>query len=444
LAVEGKKMADRSHHRIVIVGGGAGGLELACRLGRTAGRRGEAAVTLVDENLTHLWKPLLHEVAAGSLDPAVEAADYLALGRRHGFRFRLGKMEGLQREKKQIMLSAIRDQQGKELIAADTVAYDTLVLSVGSHSNDYGIDGVSENCLFLDTWFQADRFHETLLKRFLQLQYQGGSQARRRLTVAIIGAGATGVELAAELHHVAHRLRSFGLDHLPATQPIQLVLIEKSDRILAELPERVANAAARELRKRGTVIHTGATVKAISAEGITLENGDVIDAHIKAWAAGIKAPDFLKDLDGLETNRLNQLVVRPNLSTTRDEAVFAFGDCAACPQPDSDKQVPPRSQSAHQQARLLSGNLIRRIENKPLQDFVYRDYGSLIYLSRSAVGNLMGSLTGSWFVEGRLARLVYFSLYRAHQWAVHGPIRAVLMIVSDFLTRRTRPRLKLH
>lgn len=437
-------MKDRTSHRIVIVGGGAGGLELACRLGRKAGHSVKATVTLVDENLTHLWKPLLHEVAAGSLDPGTEAVDYLALGRRHGFRFRLGKMEGLNREKKQIRLAPVRDELGREVIAADTVSYDTLVLSVGSRSNDYGIEGVGDHCLFLDTRLQADRFHEILLKRFLKLQYQGGSEAQRTLVVAIIGAGATGVELAAELYSVAHRLVSFGFDHLPATKPIQVVLIEKSGRILSELPERVATAADRQLRKRGIIIHTGAAVEKISADGVTMQDGEFINTHITAWAAGIKAPDFLKDLDGLETNRLNQLVVRQNLTTTRDKAIFALGDCAACPRSGSDGLVPPRSQSAHQQARLLAGSLIHRIQKKPLPEFVYRDYGSLIYLSRSAVGNLMGNLAGSWFVEGRLARLVYSFLYRSHQWAVHGSLRTVLITVSDFLTRRARPRLKLH
>ena len=437
-------MRTEHSHRIVIVGGGAGGLELACRLGRKVGRSSKAAVTLVDENLAHLWKPLLHEVAAGSLDAGTEAVDYLALGRRHGFRFRLGKMTGLNRKEKRIMLAPTRDENGSELLPAGTVAYDTLVLAVGSRSNDYGIDGVRQHCLFLDTRRQADRFHDTLLHRFLQLQYADSSDASRTLTVAIIGAGATGVELAAELHSVARRLVSFGFDHLPSTSPIQLVLIEGSDRILPNLSAKGAAAAENELCRRGFEIHTGSRVAAVTAEGIRLKNNAFIPAHLRVWAAGIKAPDFLQNLDGLETNGLNQLVVRRNLQTTRDDDIFAFGDCAACPQPGKQTLVPPRSQSAHQQARLLAKSLARKMEKKPLPEFVYRDYGSLIYLSRSAVGNLMGNLTGSWFIEGRLARLIYFSLYRSHQRAVHGSARTLLMMLGDLLSRKTQPRLKLH
>ncbi len=437
-------MTDRPTHRIVIVGGGAGGLVLACLLGRKAGRAGKADITLVDENLTHLWKPLLHEVAAGSLDPGIEAADYLLLGRRHGFRFRLGSMQRLHREKKRILLAAIRDEHGDERVPAGTVEYDTLVLAVGSRSNDYGIEGVREHCLFLDNRWQADRFHEILLSRFLQLQYVNRPGVPETLTVAIVGGGATGIELAAELHQVANRLVAFGFDHLPAEHPIRLVLIEGSDRILSTLSEKVAGAAERELRRRGVEIYTGSMVAAVSDKGVRLKNDTFISAHLKVWAAGIQAPDFLRGLDGLETNRLNQLVVHQNLSTTRDASIFAFGDCAACPQPGKDKPVPPRSQSAHQQARLLARSLDRRLANQPPLNYTYRDYGSLISLSRSAVGNLMGNLAGSWFLEGWLARLTYLSLYREHQRIIHGFLRTVLMMISDLLTRQTRPRLKLH
>jgi NADH dehydrogenase len=252
------------------------------------------------------------------------------------------------------------------------------------------------------------------------------------------------VELAAELHHVAGRLKSFGFDHLGAGNPIRLVLVEGSDRILSALPERVAAAADRELRRRGVEIRTGSAVKSASANGITLQSGEVIPAHLKVWAAGIKAPDFLKDLDGLETNRLNQLVVHQNLMTTRDENVFAMGDCAACPQTGTDRMVPPRSQAAHQQARVLAKSLMRRLEGKRLLNYVYRDYGSLIYLSSSTVGNLMGNLVGSRFVEGYLARTIYLALYRSHQRIVLGTFRTLLMTAADRITRRIRPRLKLH
>jgi NADH dehydrogenase len=437
---------NRAPHRIVIVGGGAGGLELAARLGRAIGDDPAAELTLVDQNLAHLWKPLLHEVAAGTLDAGVEARDYLALAGRHGFRFRLGKMNALDRGRKTIRLDAVTDDGGFEMTPSGSLDYDTLVIAVGSRSNDYGIEGVAEHCLFMETRQQADRFHETLLRMFLKLQYaeRALTGTSSPLTVAIVGAGATGVELAAELHQVGGRLQAFGFDHLAAPHPLRLLLIEGADRILPALPERVASAAERELSRRRVEFRTGEMVKAVTAESIVLKSGEVIDAHLKVWAAGIKAPEFLKDLDGLETNHLNQLVVHQNLATTRDENIFAMGDCADCPQPGTGRPVPPRSQAAHQQARVLAKSLVRRLEGKPLLEYVYRDYGSLIYLSSSVVGNLMGNLFGNRFIEGRLARWIYRSLYRSHQRVVLGLLKTLLIAATDRINRRVRPRLKLH
>jgi NADH dehydrogenase len=433
-------------HRITIVGGGAGGLELAARMGRTIGKASGAELTLVDENLSHLWKPLLHEVAAGTLDAGIESLDYLALAGHHGFRFRLGKMIGLDRRRGKVLLDAVTDDSGAEIIPSGSLAYDTLVIAVGSRSNDYGIEGVAEHCLFLDKRRQADLFHQKLLQQFLKMKYGTNSapEASRALIVAIVGAGATGVELAAELHHIGERLHAFGLDHLAGTTPLRLKLIEAAGRILPAVPERVATVAERELRRRGVEIWTGEPVKSVSTEGILLKNNKFINAHLKVWAAGIKAPEFLKNLDGLEINRLNQLVVHQNLTTTRDGNVFAMGDCAVCPQRGDDAPVPPRSQAAHQQARLLARNLMRRLRGKSGLKFIYRDYGSLIYLSSSVVGNLMGNLFGSLFLEGRLARLIYNYLYRSHQRVVLGPVKTLLIAVTDRIHRRIRPRLKLH
>jgi NADH dehydrogenase len=403
-------------------------------------------LTLVDENLAHLWKPLLHEVAAGTIDAGIEAIDYLTVAGRHGFRFRLGKMIGLDRRRRKVLLDAVTDERGSEIIPSGSLAYDTLVIAVGSRSNDYGIEGVAEHCLFLDMRQQADLFHEILLQQFLKMQHRASSSpdASRALKLAIVGAGATGVELAAELHHIGERLHAFGFDHLAGTNPLRLKLIEAASRILPALPERVAAVAEHELRRRGVEILTGEPVKTVTAKGIILKSGKFIDAHLNVWAAGIKAPEFLKDLDGLEANQLNQLVVHQNLTTTRDGNVFAIGDCAACPQPSTDAPVPPRSQAAHQQARLLARNLVRRLRGKPALKYFYRDYGSLIYLSSSAVGNLMGNLFGSVFVEGWLARLIYYYLYRSHQRVVLGLVKTLLITATDRINRRIRPRLKLH
>ncbi|EKT4524613.1 NAD(P)/FAD-dependent oxidoreductase [Pseudomonas putida] len=429
-------------HRIVIVGGGAGGLELATRLGKSLGKRKQAEITLVDANLTHIWKPLLHEVAAGSLNSSEDELNYVAQAKWNHFNFQLGRMSGLDRETKQIQLAATLDEEGRELLPARTLGYDTLVIAVGSNTNDFGTLGAAQHCLFLDTRKQAERFHQQLLNHYLRAH--AGDVASEKISVAIVGAGATGVELAAELHHAAHELAAYGLDRIQP-KDMHITLIEAGPRVLPALPERISVPVHKTLEKLGVTVMTHAAVSEVTEDGLKTASGEVIQASLKVWAAGIRAPGFLKDIDGLETNRINQLVVRPTLQTTRDDDIFAFGDCAACPQPGSDRNVPPRAQAAHQQASMLAKSLKARLENKPLPSYEYKDYGSLVSLSRfSAVGNLMGNLMGSVKLEGWLARMFYVSLYRMHQMALYGFFRTAMMMLGSKIGRGTEPRLKLH
>lgn len=431
--------------RIVVVGGGAGGLELVSRLGQTLGRRRRAHITLVDPALTHLWKPLLHEVAAGTLDSHDDDVDYIAQATWRGFEFRLGRMQDLDRARKLLRIAPTHDERGEEIIPARTVPYDVLVIAVGSVTNDFGIEGVREHCVFLDSREDADRFQRHLLESYMRAQTQSEPLREGQLNVAIVGAGATGVELAAELHHVARQMVAYGFDRIVPEKDVRLVIVEASDAILPALPRRLAEPAERELKRLNVQVYTGRRVTRVTAEGLTTHDGLFVPAEHTVWAAGIKAPDFLRELAGLETNRANQLVVRRTLQTTRDEDIFAFGDCASCPRPGHDRPVPPTAQAAHQQASMLVRSLARRLRGEPLPEYVYRDYGSLVSLSEySTVGSLMGNLTGSVHIEGWLARVLYRSLYRLHQRALFGTLRTALLAVADTLTRPTRPRTKLH
>ena len=431
-------------HRIVIVGGGAGGLELATRLGRKLGKSGAARIILVDANLTHIWKPLLHEVAAGSLNSSEDELNYVAQAKWNHFEFQLGRMSGLDRASKSITLAPTLDDDGQVLMPERRIAYDSLVIAVGSTTNDFGTPGAAEHCIFLDTRAQAERFHRRMLSHYLRAHASEG-EAGGKIDIAIVGAGATGVELAAKLHHAAKQLAAYGLNRI-RPEDMRITLIEAGPRVLPALPERIARPVHQTLEKLGVTVLTGAAVSEVTAEGLKTADGNFIPASLKVWAAGIRAPGFLKDLDGLESNRINQLQVRPTLQTTLDDDVFAFGDCAACPQPGNDgRNVPPRAQAAHQQASLLAKSLRLKISGQSLPEYRYRDYGSLISLSSfSAVGNLMGNLTGSVMLEGWLARVFYVSLYRMHQMALYGTLRTLLLMLSDRIGRSTEPRLKLH
>jgi NADH dehydrogenase len=434
-----------ARHRIVIVGGGAGGLELATRLGDKIGKH-KADITLVDAALTHVWKPLLHDVAAGALDADVASLPYIAQARWHHFRFRLGRMQGLDRASRVVHVGPTYDDEGIEIIPSYQLHYDTLVIAVGSISNDFGVKGVQQHCFFLDNTAQAEQFHRQLLATFGRAHIRGVTEGSAQLELAIIGAGATGSELAAQLHHVSRELLAYGFQINPK-RDLKVSVIEAAPRILPMLPARLSSAAEAQLTRLGVTVHVGERVIEVTPQGVRTQSGRFIPATISVWAAGIKAPDFLKELDGLESNQLNQLLVRPTLQTTRDDDVFAFGDCAACPLVEgASATVPPRAQAAHQQASLLVKSLRNRLRGRSLPPYVYRDYGSLVALGKySTVGALMNQLMrGSVMVEGVIARLVYLSLYKMHQVALFGWYRVVLLTFANVLRRRVYPEIKLH
>jgi len=427
-------------HKIVIVGGGAGGLELATQLGHKWGKKGKAEVHLVDANHTHLWKPLLHEVATGALDSGIDELNYQAHGKKHGFHFHLGRMSGLKRDAKVIELAAIYDQD-EEILPQRELDYDQLVMALGSVTNDFGTKGAAEHCYFLDGRQQAEVFHQKLLNQFIKAN---GSNNPEELSIAIVGAGATGVELSAELYNTTEALASYDMSQFN-TDKLKVSLVEAGPQILPALPRRISNAAKRELEKLGVSVLTDTMITEITEHGFITKTGEVIEAKLKVWAAGVKAPDFLANIGGLETNRANQLTVKTTLQTTLDDNIFAIGDCAFLLQEDG-KAVPPRAQAAHQQASHLLKVLTALRAGKKAPDFVYRDKGSLVSLSRySTVGSLMGNLSkGSMMIEGRLARIVYVSLYRLHQIALHGYFHTILLSLVGHINKVIRPRLKLH
>lgn len=431
--------------QVVVVGGGAAGLELATRLGAHFGRE-HFDIILVEKSRTHIWKPLLHEVAAGALDANLDEVGYRSHGHAWGYRFFYGTLEGVDRENRQVLIAPILDEDGSEIMGRHRIRYDYLVLAVGSVSNDFGTKGVAQHCIFLDSRAQADRFRAKLLNHCLRVSRTlvQNPQADATVKVDIVGGGATGVELAAELYNAAVALRHYGLEVFDESR-MKVTLIEAGPRILPALPEKLAEAAHKELEALGVRVITGEQVVEATSEGMLTGSGELIKADLKVWAAGVKGPDMLAGL-GLEVTRSNQLVVKPTLQTSRDERIFAIGDCAWFVPEGATRPVPPRAQAAHQMASTAFHNIRALIRDKPLTSFVYRDHGSLVSLSHfSTVGSLMGNLVGGRMaVEGRLARLVYVSLYRMHLIAIHGWLKGAALILVGHVNQIIRPRLKLH
>ncbi len=433
-------------HHIIIVGGGAGGLELATRLGDNLGKRGKARISLIEKGRTHIWKPLLHEIAAGSMDVGRHEVAYQAQGYWHGFQFRYGEMTGIDRKKQLVYLAATYDEDGREITPVRSFKYDTLVIAIGCVGNAFNTPGVKEHAIMLDTPEQAERFNRRLINACVRAYAQDEPVRPGQLHVAIIGAGATGTELSAELHHTARGVVAFGLDKIDPENDIKITLVEAADRILPALPERISEAGPTILRRLKVDIKTGTRVTEVTGKGVKLENGDFIVSKLVVWAAGVKGPDVLAKLDGLEVSRSNQLVVTETLQTTRDPNIFAIGDSAYLVPEGADAPIPPRAQAAHQEASHLYTELQRRLHGEPMNPFRYRDFGSLVSLGDySTVGSLMGFIVGkSMFIEGLFARVMYRSLYKMHEMALHGPLKVTLDTFARLLTRRTEPEVKLH
>ncbi|WP_312596904.1 FAD-dependent oxidoreductase [Brevundimonas sp.] len=422
-------------HDIVIIGGGAGGLELAARLGRRFGpREGRRRVLLIDRSIFHLWKPSLHEVAAGSLDSHQEGLSYPVLARRNHFSFAFGNLTGLDPAARTLTLAEIRDDDGEVLVAPRTLGFDTLVLAIGSGSNLFGTPGAAEHAHLLENVADAEAFNRRLTSAFLAAAYSD----ERTLNIAIVGAGATGVELSTELIE-GHDELSAGLTS-DQKFDLAVTLVEAAPRILGGLPERVSAKAAHALQAKGVRLLTDARVNGVHADRLDTSKGDV-PADLIVWAAGVKAADANPDL-GLATGRLNQFVVDDHLRTSAP-GVYAMGDCAEAPGPDG-RPVPARAQAAAQQAAYLAKTL-----SQPGRDpgpYVYRDKGSLVSLGGDrGVGALMGGLGGpNFLIEGLVAKWAYMALHLDHHRAILGVRRTILLALSRLLHRRVSGRLKLH
>jgi NADH:ubiquinone reductase (H+-translocating) len=432
---------DPSLHRVLIVGGGAGGLRLASLSGAKFGRRRKASITLLERARIHVWKPLLHEVASGSLDSETDSLELLAHARYRHYRYRIGAMVGLDRAKRQVHVAPSVDEEGQTIIPPRVLGYDTLVIAVGTMSNDFGTPGVSEYAITLDTLDQAARFNRRMINACLRANAQYEPLKPGQLHCAIIGAGATGVELAAELHKSMRDLVSYNLDRINFDMHIKIELIEAAPRILPALPESLAAATADVLRGLGVNIRTGRRVMEVRAGEVVLDGGEIVPAELIVWAAGIKAPDYLRNLDGLETDKINRLVVRPTLQTTKDDDIFAIGDCANCVLPGMTEPLPPTAQVAHQQSGFLITAIKKRLRGEPLPDFKYRDRGSLISL---ADYDTFGLVFKNVKLQGLMARWTYRALHKRHLQALHGSFKVAVDSLIHAVTKRTEPRIKLH
>ena len=422
---------------VVIVGGGVAGIDLATHLAGKISGGEPLSVTLIDRETAHVWKPMLHTIAAGTRDVHLQQTPFVSHAAQHGFRYEPGAAIEIDRERRTVRIAPIK-MEGRELIPGRERPYDTLILSIGSVANDFGTPGVDRHCFRIESRSDATAFHDVMRHRLIEALVAGTT-----LHVAIVGGGATGVEMAAEIVQFGEIAETYGVP--AARSHLKVTLLEAGDRILTAFPPQISELAKNRLQGLGVDVRTGQAVVEADTEGFALKDGTRLEAGLKVWAAGVRAAALAESLEGLERSRTGQILVTPTLQSVSDPAVYALGDCASLTLPGEERPLPPSAQVAFQQAKYLGKNLPALIENRPAPDFTYRDFGALVSLGGyDAYGSLgkFGFYRGG-FIRGRVAQIGHLLLYRRHQARIHGLWRAGLLWLSDIVAAGIRPKIRL-
>lgn len=432
--------------RIVIVGAGAGGLPLAGWLGERYRNSLDVSVTLVDKSLSHVWKPLLHEYAVGTLTSNDDEINLFAHSQQHGYEFVFGEMNGLDQQSKTICLSRFSDAAGEEVLPERSLDYDILVLAVGSTCNDFGVEGVREHAIMLDDKVAAERFHQEFIHYLLRGEATQREPQGKASNIVIVGAGATGVELAAQIQEVITDAKRFGLRHYDRDNT-RVILLEAMTRCVPGLSDKISQRVAATLKRVGIDLRTGQQVARLTEKQVEIRDADPIDADLIVWAAGISGHPWLDQL-GLPVNERHQLRAHQTLQSTGDENIFVMGDCASI-EYDIDGEhtvVPALAQAAFQQAEFLRRAIPEFLESGEIRrQYAFTHRGSLITVARhDAAGTIMGKYIQSLGLYGLTARLAYLSLYRRHQLSVLGIWQTGIALLKNALRTTPGSKLKLH
>lgn len=406
--------------RVVIVGGGVAGSELACGLGRAArslARSGvEIHVTLIDIAFSHQWKPLLNNVAAGSASAQDIECPFGLMASDAGFSYMAGRLSGLDRDKKRIVVSIPEPVEGRSASRDVDVEYDTLVIAVGSRVDTHRTPGVMDNCVMIQSTADAEAFKKLLLQRLQRARNEDTS-----LTIAVIGGGVASIELAAQIVRFAQSKTGSGT--IPCAEQVSVVLIEESPNLSELVSARIAELAVKRLLALGISVVSGCRVRRVFADRVELSDGQIVGSNITVWAAGFKAPDELADLDGLEVNRSNQLMVIPTLQSTSDAQIYAIGDCSCLAGPGGALGSSPTAWMARDHARHLLKQLPLLIsKGVPVAAFSPGLWGSSPSAAvMDAYGVLFRSnLLGSPSVRGRSGQIGGGLLRLRHTLALQG------------------------
>lgn len=366
--------------RIVIVGGGFGGLFAAKAL-----RKAEAEVVVIDRANHHLFQPLLYQVATAGLSPANIAAPIRSiLSRQDNVEVMLAEVKGVDTEHKEILLADRR------------VPYDFLILATGARHSYFKHPEWEAVAPGLKTVDDATRIRAKILLAFERAEMETDPEAKKAwLTFSIVGAGPTGVEMAGSIAELAHRVLARDYDHIDLTST-RILLLEAGPRILPAFSERLSDAAAKSLHKLGVEVMTGAKVEDITPTCLRI--GDqLIETRTVIWAAGVKASPAAEWL-GVEPDSAGRVPVNPDCSVAGFDEVYAIGDTMTL-RDESGLALPGVSQTAMQQGAYVARRIRTKLEGKPAPPpFRYRDKGSMATIGRAAaVASIKGLEFGGFF-----------------------------------------------
>ncbi len=413
-------------HQVVILGGGFGGLVAAQTL-----KRANVEITLLDKRNFHLFQPLLYQVATGSLSPAEIAAPLRAVLRHQK------NVEVLLGEAVDI------DPSGKQVILADggIFPYDTLIIATGSQTSYYGKDEWRENAPSLKTIEEATAMRHKMLYAFERAERaETEEEARAWLNFVIVGAGATGLELAGALAEIAHETLKHDFRRI-RPQEARIILMEGGPRVLSAYPEDLSAKAEKLVRNLKVEVMLGAFATSIDANGVAYQHGDVaghIPARTVLWAGGVTATPFARKVAerlNAETDRVGRFKVNPDLTLPNHPEIFVVGDLALSFD-EHGKQLPGVAQVAIQGGRHAGKAIKVRLNGRPVPPFKYFDKGDMAVIGRAAA---VASVFG-FHVSGFLAWFIWVFIHLIY--IVEFQSRILVMIDWGFLylsfSRRAR------
>ena len=381
------RQPDKRH--VVVIGAGFGGVACARKLARDP----NIVVTLVDRHNHHLFQPLLYQVATSTLTAPLIARSVRGLfSKWPRVHVRYDRAEELDLTAKTVRFSS-----------GECVDYDSLVIAVGARTSYFGNDHWASHVIPLKTLSDAFRIRQRVLRNLEVAERCHDDSERRRLTtVAIVGGGPTGVELAGAFSDLIRRSMRRGFKHIDTANQ-RIVLLEGLDRLLSTYSESHSEYTRHQLEQLGVEVRTGTMVSDITESKVHLSDGDTIEADTILWTAGVQAAELVQNLD-VEHTRSGQVVVEPDLSVPGYPDAFVIGDAASIRQKDGSLVpgvAPAAMQCGSHVARLILNH------TKPRKPFRYRDKGSMAIIGKgSGVVDLHG-----WRIQGRLGWFMWLFVH---------------------------------